>query len=305
MNMTKNSVIVGYHTNPFTCGIARFNDRLAEELAVPTWSWSRYCANPIDHALLSVKLSEFDGVGIAQLDTFMQKSHIYDLFVHGLVGSEQERQLICGARMVFSGSRSLAFAMKSYRPDVRAAFAPGLSPQGSPQNMDISMITFGMAHKISAEWYGRLADILKDDPRSSILEISSALHEGTRFDAEFFAVADEIRSFFAGRVRFLGFLSDDEVSRRLSNSNAMIAFFPQGVRENNTSVMGAMAHGCPVITNLDVESPSWMIHDETLFDIRRLLRFPDTERLQEVGTRARDCVQYYTYRELARIISNN
>ena len=53
----------------------------------------------------------------------------------------------------------------------------------------------------------------------------------------------EISAVFGGNVSFLGFLADGEVSRRIVAADALIAFFPHGARENNTTVLSAMAQG--------------------------------------------------------------
>jgi hypothetical protein len=81
-------------------------------------------------------------------------------------------------------------------------------------------------------------------------------------------------------------------------AHAMLAFFPKGVRENNTSVLGAMAHGLAVITNLDELSPSWMKHQETIFEVGQLKEFPSMEQLAVVGRAGRDAVRGLSYAAL-------
>ena len=138
--------------------------------------------------------------------------------------------------------------------------------------------------------------------RSFRLEVSSALHEGTSFDENFFLVSSEISQAFGGRVRFLGFLADEEVSRRLLTTSALVAFFPRGVRENNTTVLSAMAHGCAVISNLDSSSPSWMEHGQTIFDINQLKSFPDESLIYRVGENAKKAVAEFNFVVLSQII---
>jgi len=162
------------------------------------------------------------------------------------------------------------------------------------------LITFGMAHKIRSERYQKLGELLRGDTRTVQLEISTALHEGTTFSEEFFSVNTEISSVFKGNVSFLGFLADGEVSRRISAADALIAFFPHGARENNTTVLSAMAHGCPVITNLDSYSPIWMRHNESLFDIAQLETFPAATELKRVGANAVKAVEPFSFYHLAK-----
>jgi glycosyltransferase involved in cell wall biosynthesis len=160
-----------------------------------------------------------------------------------------------------------------------------------------------MAHKIRVAGYRKLGEILHGDSRSFRLEISTALHEGTTFSEDFFTVGKEIREVFDGNVRFLGFLADEEVSNRMRASDALVAFFPHGVRENNTTVLSAMSHGCAVITNTDKYSPSWMIHGSSVFDIDKMTNFPSGRELEEVGRNAKQAVAPYSFSQLSKIIS--
>ena len=100
----------------------------------------------------------------------------------------------------------------------------------------------------------------------------------------------------------MGFLADSEVSMRISQASAMLTFFPSGARENNNSVMSAMALGCPVITNIDDRSPSWMEHGRTIFDLRKLSRFPTSAELQQVGIAGREAVMQFTYSHLLELL---
>jgi hypothetical protein len=87
--------------------------------------------------------------------------------------------------------------------------------------------------------------------------------------------------------------------------DALVAFFPSGVRENNTTVLSAMNHGCPVITNLDGSSPSWLRHDATVFDIRQMQGLPEKTDFQRVGIAARDSVKDFTFKRLAMLLHDD
>jgi glycosyltransferase involved in cell wall biosynthesis len=104
-------------------------------------------------------------------------------------------------------------------------------------------------------------------------------------------------------VSFLGFLADEEVSNRMRAADALVAFFPHGVRENNTTVLSAMSHGCAVITNIDQHSPSWMVHGLSVFDIDKMVHFPSSRELEEVGRNAKQAVAPYSFSQLSKIIS--
>jgi hypothetical protein len=59
-----------------------------------------------------------------------------------------------------------------------------------------------------------------------------------------------------------------------------------------------MAHGLAVITNLDELSPSWMKHQETIFEVGQLREFPSMEQLAAVGRAGRDAVRGLSYAAL-------
>jgi hypothetical protein len=83
----------------------------------------------------------------------------------------------------------------------------------------------------------------------------------------------------------------------------LVAFFPHGVRENNTTVLSAMSHGCAVITNVDGYSPDWMIHGESILDIDKMSSFPTTGELIEIGKNAREAVSPYSFEQLGHLLS--
>jgi hypothetical protein len=298
------SAVVSYHTNPYTCGVARFNLSLAHAMNLSVVRLSEYLSAPNDGVgLLSLKLEELDRSDLERLAVAIrEKRFSFDLFLHGTDGSELERELCTGARRLFAASRDIAAKIESYHPRVQAAFAPGTPVFPRKSAVDCTLLTFGMAHKIKSDGYRRLASLLEADKRSFRLEISTALHEGGSFDETFFTISEEISKAFSGNVRFLGFLADAEVSERLQLVDLLVAFFPSGARENNTTVLSAMAHGCPVLTNLDAGSPPWMNHGETIFDIGRLKEFPSATELRNVGAAGRLVSSKLTFGALADII---
>ncbi|MFM9172569.1 MAG: hypothetical protein ACKOQU_07270, partial [Acidimicrobiaceae bacterium] len=255
--------MASFHTNPYTCGVARFNVSLASALNSKVSSLASASTSESGKILLSIKLQEIDDAGKVNLEKILSNSSLtFDVFLHASEGSDLENRLLQRAQRVFAASAEIGQEIKSRRPDVMNLFAPGAPISAVSKQTEISLLTFGMAHKISATGYRKLAQILAMSDKSFQLEVSSALHEGTSFDENFFSVGDEISRAFGGNVVFLGFLADQEVSRRLQQTTALVAFFPNGVRENNTTVMSAMAHGCAVITNLDSLSPEWMKHSQ-------------------------------------------
>jgi hypothetical protein len=301
------SAVISYHTNPYTCGVARFNKSLAASLGVEVVSLDSYLSRRTDSkVMLSIKLEEIGGDVLRRLSSVLDAGHLnYDYFLHAVDGSDLEQKLCIGADRLFAGSLELVTQIRHVRPDVLHVFAPGAAVAPRPVEADCTLLTFGMAHKIRSEGYRKLGSIFTGDSRSFRLEISTALHEGSSFDSDFFTVGEEIAAAFLGSVRFLGFLADDEVSERLTRVDALVAFFPRGVRENNTTVLSAMTHGCPVVTNLDELSPRWMRHGETVFDIAELNSFPQKDELQRVGEEGRRVASQFTFERLAKILTQS
>ena len=301
------SAIVSYHTNPYTCGVARFNHSLASTTGVPLIGLDSYLsASGSGAVLLSIKLEEISARMLVLLaEKLKEGAPPYLLFLHGTNGSDLEAELCRAAIRVFAASVEIATKVRAVRSDVVAVFAPGapVLPRQTP--VDCTLLTFGMAHKIRSDGYRRLAALMEGDCRTFRLEISTALHEGGTFDENFFVVGEEISVAFAGNVRFLGFLADAEVSDRLREVDALVAFFPRGARENNTTVLSAMTHGCAVITNLDAESPPWMVHEKTVFDVNKLTSLPEKSQLREVGEAGARSASKFSFMSLAELLRND
>ena len=297
----KPACIVSFHTNPYTCGVARFNRALADEMGVPLLSIESFVQTPTANSLVSVKFDEMSDEATVMLGSILLAgNHPFDLLLHDVHKTPAEITYCRQAGKVYAATEELKDKLLDVRPDAIASFAPGAPVVEQQTGFDLTLITFGMAHKIRFERYKKLGELLSADPRTVQLEISTALHEGTTFSEEFFSVNTEISTVFGGNVSFLGFLADGEVSRRIVAADALIAFFPHGARENNTTVLSAMAHGCAVITNLDERSPAWMKHGESVFDISKLEVFPSAAELQRVGKNAVNAVAPYSFSALAK-----
>lgn len=282
--------IAGYHLNPWTCGIAKFNDILATHLAVPVVGIRAVELGNFRRPLLSLKLSEFSTADAADLDTWAgAHAGCFELFLHAFDGTEVERRLLAHADRVYCGNRELFQQLLPARPDIQELFCPGtiLGPQRF-QRTDLSIFTFGMAHKIRVPMYRRLRDLLDETGKSYSVYVSTALHENTSFDASFVVRFEELQSIFNGRIYFMGYLSDTAVFNQLMDCTYLAAFFEKGLRANNTTVNAAMECGCAVITNLDEHSPAGVAHMKNVIDINRCDRLPDLEQAQLIGRAARD-----------------
>jgi len=282
--------IAGYHLNPWTCGIAKFNAILAEHLGVEVVGIRAVELGNFECPLLSLKLSEFSESDAADLDMWAA-SHAgsFELFLHAFEGTEIERRLAAAAARVYVGNRELFQTLRGMRPDVQELFCPGtiLNPQRFVKT-EISVFTFGMAHKIRVPLYRRLRDLLDATGQSYSVYVSTALHENTSFDGSFVVTFEELQSIFNGQVYFMGYLSDTAVFNHLLDSTYLAAFFEKGLRANNTTVNAAMECGCTVITNLDEHSPAGLIHMSNVLDIHQCDRLPGVEESERIGRAARE-----------------
>src|SRR5688572_23405218 len=219
--------IAGYHLNPWTCGIAKFNQILAGQLGLPVIGILDLHASSARRPLLSLKLSEFAPEHVHLLDEWArQRPGQYEVFLHAIDQTGVEERLIANAAKVFCGNRELYATLAGLRPDIIELFCPGmiLNPQ-RVQNTDFQVFTFGMAHKIRVPHYRKLRDLLDATRRTYKIFVSTALHEGTSFDESFIVRFEELQEIFQGRVYFMGYLSDTAVYNHLMDATFLAAFF--------------------------------------------------------------------------------
>jgi hypothetical protein len=285
--------IAGYHLNPWTCGIAKFNAILAKHLGVPVVGLRELGGGRHGRPLLSIKMSEFSEADAAELDAWaMAHPGEFELFLHAYDGTAVEQRLVAAASRVYCGNSELYRELRPARPDIQELFCPGtiLNPQRF-QHTDLSVFTFGMAHKIRVPLYRRLRDLLEATGRSYSVYVSTALHENTSFDGSFVVRFEELQSIFNGQVYFMGYLSDTAVFNHLLDSTYLAAFFEKGLRANNTTVNAAMECGSTVITNLDEHSPAGLVHMQNVIDINRCDALPGLEETRRIGAAARQIAQ--------------
>jgi hypothetical protein len=282
--------IAGYHLNPWTCGIAKFNGILARQLSVPVFKFGSPEQQRCQHPLLSIKLAEFTPDDAAALARWTPGHRgRFDLLLHGFDGTDIEKQLAVDADRVYCVNREITQAVTPLRPDSVEVFCPGMlvNPQRVHET-ELSVFTFGMAHKIRVPLYRRLRDLLEATGKSYSVFVSTALHENTSFDDSFVVRFEELSALFNGRIYFLGYLSDTAVFNQLVDCTFLAAFFEKGLRANNTTVNAAMECGCAVITNLDEYSPAGLVHMKNVIDINACDRLPDLQEAERLGRAARE-----------------
>ena len=285
--------VLSYHLDPSTCGVARFNTLLAQWLSVPMQNLFNWDTNTFRCPLISIKISEFSPEHIQALsDLFEARAERwrYRLFLHDFSNTEIELRMIRDADAVYCGNAELVSQLQGIRSDLVEAWCPGALVEERRFNQaEISVFSFGMAHKVRSMHYRKLRDLLELTGKSYCLYLSTALHDGTSFEEAFSAAYDELQQIFGDKIYFMGYLSDLAVYNYLKDTIFFAAFFDRGVRANNTSVNAAMRHGSVVITNLDNYSPGSFVHGNNIIDINKCTELPiDTDMLSRIGENAQD-----------------
>jgi len=283
--------VLGYHTNPFTCGVAKFNSVLASRLSVPHRFIFADEAGRHRAPLISLKLAEFRPQDVHRLRAWLdvdRSGGTFSVFLHAYADTPLERRLVRGAEVVYCGNDLLYQQLRAEARRVESLWCPGTNLSREVfETTELTVFSFGMAHKVRADKYRRLRELLEQTGRSYAIYLSTALHEGTSFDDSFSGAFEELRETFGPRIYFMGYLSDQAVFNYLHQTTYFAAFFDGGVRANNTSVNTALQAGSVVITNLDRHSPPQMAHGRNVLDIEACPALPtDPAELAGIGREA-------------------
>ena len=272
--------IAGYHLNPWTCGIAKFNAILAKHLDVEVVGIRAVELGSYDRPLLSLKLSEFTDRDAADLDLWSSAHRgRFELFLHAFDHTEVERRLVASAARVYVGNTELFGQLLPQRPDVQELFCPGtiLNPQRFMKT-DISVFTFGMAHKIRVPLYRRLHELLEATGQTYSVYVSTALHENTSFDGSFVVTLRGAAVDFRrpGLLHGLpvGHSGVQSPARQLVSGRVL----RQGPAREQHHVNAAMECGCTVITNLDELFAGGVDAHGNVVDINQCDRLPTARR---------------------------
>jgi hypothetical protein len=278
--------VVTHHRDGFRSGVARFNELLAARLGVPLYGVDDDSKPGWAKSLFSFKVSE---MGDWERDALAARIAGVDwrgeVYLHEWSGLGLEREIVGRAGRVHCGNLEILEQIRGLTSEPDDVWTPGLLvDRRDYEPADISVFSFGMAHKIQTEAFRRLRALLDRSGRSYTVYVSAANHETSSLeDAE--SVFREMHEVFPS-LYFLGNLSDVAVHNQLREATFFAAFFPKGVRANNTTVAAAMETGAVVITNLDEHSPAEYVHMENVVDIGRCEELP-TDRAVLDGIRAR------------------
>lgn len=262
------------HMNRYLSGVARFNHLLAERFGVRCLTFTEAAVLGQPPLLLSVKLTDCSATELRAFEAatarLAARAVPYALFLHSFGASPLEFRLAFGASAVFAGNDEIASLLSEAGVGPQAVWCPSLlDREVLPETIGLTLFSFGMSHKMQLGQYHRLRGLLEAWEMGHTLLVSTAFHEKASF-GDMDAISDGFREIFGADAHLLGFLSDPAIGHFLTRSDLFCAFFPSGVRSNNTSVAAAMSQGTPVLTNLDRHSPAWMLHGHNVLDITRL-----------------------------------
>jgi hypothetical protein len=278
--------VVTHHRDSFRSGVGRFNELLAEQLGVPIVGIRKLLNAGCSRPLLSFKVSELAPAELAALSKLLETRSSWEIFLHTFDGLPLEAELVSRASQVHCGNHEVYAQVQALNPSCRILWSPGLIlDERVFAPAEISVFSFGMAHKIRTDLFRRLHDLLEGSGRSYALYVSAANHETTRMrDAQL--IFDELHEIFPTQF-FVGNLSDVAVFNYLRTSTFFATFFIGGARANNGSVAAAMEKGAVVITNLDEYSPPELVHMANMIDVDQCSELPlDPGVLKGISARA-------------------
>lgn len=236
--------VLTYHTNPHTCGVARFNAQLARRLGVPCYGLPVGGAR---YPLVSIKASEIGPGWQAMLP----------LGPHLLLLHDRPADVPTALPVLYADTLALP------------PLIDGRADRGA-----VNVLLFGMAHKRQRAHLERLGDLLARQAQTWTVSVSQAIHEGSPWDTTWAETEATLQDLFGVHLRVLGYLADDALARELREATACALFFDPAARLNNTTLWAAMQARCPVITNLDADSPPALVHGHTCYDLARLEEWP-------------------------------
>jgi hypothetical protein len=301
----KIDAVVTHHTDVFRSGVARFNEILAERLGVPLLGLDEAAAGSTSQPLLSFKVTEMAESQRAAVEQILNRTgDRAQLLLHDWGDTEAERAIAGRVGRVWAANHQIEAELRAHVEPAGCLWAPGLlEDRRRFPDIELSVFSFGMAHKIRTERFSRLRELLEASGRSYALYVSSANHETTTMQ-EAQSVYEDMHDLFPDDLYFMGNLSDVAVHNYLRTTTFFASFFPNGVRANNTSVNAAMEQGCVVITNLDEHSPAHLVHMGNVIDIDRCETLPtDPAELERIGTAAKAAADIFSWTSLLKALS--
>lgn len=236
--------VLSYHLTPLSCGVAKFDQLLAQKLGVP-WRGLHEHAQ-FRHPLISAKFSEW----VWQ----PPKPLTYSLFLHDGPHSTTDVWWVKDAQQVFAGNRRIAQACLDFGVRTIAAWCPS-TVQGNPSRGAFRVLIFGMLHKVARAQYQALKTDLEATHPDYTVSLSMAIHEGVPWEGAYQETVRGLRDVFGDKLRVLGLLADDALAREIQEADVVALYFDPAVRANNTTAWAVLEAGKTLWTNVDHDSP--------------------------------------------------
>ena len=122
------------------------------------------------------------------------------------------------------------------------------------------------------------------------MTVSASPHEGEDFFLSSKRIQERFEDLYGKNFIWAGYLGEQILLRELQQSDVFVGFYPDGVRENNSSAIAALSFGLKVITNFDIDSPDFFRNHESAIDINVLeqhsslsLKKKSPEELDQIG----------------------
>jgi hypothetical protein len=279
------------HPNELTCGTGKWSIRLAERLGVPCRRLPLFQA--YDCPLISARLTELGDLSQCNIST----DSTFDLVVHDWADGHED--LIHAARRVYAANPAIAEWVRTVRPDVQTIWCPS-SLAGNPDRGQYRVLTYGMAHKITAPHYEHLHALLAHAHPHYTISLSTAVHEGSPWDESLQRSAAVLRDIFGDHLRVLGYLADDALAKELHDCDAVALFYDPALRSNNTTAWAALDAGKPLVTNLDEHSPTELLG--RVINLPSVEHWPFQHVLRDCGTHGQQVAQAMSWEQLVGVL---
>lgn len=260
-----NDVILTHKHDASRCGTVKFSQQLAARLGIPCEPIDR---RPFREPLFSIQPdTHSDTLDWPEVAAWFGT---YDLFLHSGVGGAFAAT-VQKARKVYAANKEIAQGLKRLgRIDVIDAWAPA-TILGKHSRGAVKILTFGMSHKLQTSRYEALKTELDAADEDYTISLSMGLHDGTTLE-QADSVVSQMRALFGERFRYLGFLSDDALSKELKDCDRVALFYETAARANNTTLWAALDAGKQVYTNTDDLSPDLDASKYTWNKLEQLIR---------------------------------
>lgn len=300
--------ILGLHAESEFCGVSRFNRILANKLGIPSNNLENSRIHENVRVLISIKFSELD---LTETENELSREVInfhlfsdFDVFIHDHPKSLKHWDILGRARHIFCGNSKIHKLVKERFSNSTAMWSPPTLPlfKDSKTGLKpINFISFGMAHKIHFNLHKQLIEWLNSNRVSYQMTVSASPHEGEDFFFSSKRIRERFEGLYGRNFVWAGYLGEQILLRELQQSDVFVSFYPDGIRENNSSAIAALSFGLKVISNFDSDSPDFIRNHENAIDIDVLQKFNGLD-LRKKSTEAINLASIYSWEHFLEVL---